>query len=198
MVERIKKWFRKIGRLRPQKMHLDYLAGMLSIPVLILAIFINWSNLIHQNAPTKPGVSPSPQVIVVPQKTTQTIIPTNSPVCTKSIGPISIASPTEGQTVSDNPVCITISYPDATYCSVVWSYRINGGTWSDYTTNSPCLYNLPNGKIQFDLRVTSTVSSDSTSLSRSFTYTGTNAVPSPTPTPTTAPSPTPVASSSAQ
>lgn len=196
--EKMKKAWEKFRRVRLQKIHLDWFLGILSIPVLVTAIILNWTSLTRQNTPVKSTISPSPQVIVVPQKTTQTIMPTSSPACTKSIGPISISSPTEAETVSDNPVCITISYPDPAYCSVVWSYRINGGNWSDYNTNSPCLYNLPNGKVQFDLRVTSTVGTDTISLSRSFTYTGATASPTVTPTPTNNPTPSPVASSSAQ
>ena len=179
-IEKLQRAWRHFQKYRLQKIHLDWIISILSIPVLITAIIINWGNLSHKPMPvTIPSASPSPQVIV---------LPTSSPSCTKSIGPISISYPTEGQSVSDNPVCITISYPDTSYCSVVWSYRINNGSWSDFSNNTPCLYNLPNGTTQFDLRVNSTVSSSTTTLSRSFVYAG------PTPTAT----PTPVATSSAQ
>ncbi|MCL4417482.1 MAG: hypothetical protein M1365_12460 [Actinobacteria bacterium] len=95
--------------------------------------------------------------------------------CKKTVGPISISYPSEGETVSDNPVCITIKYDDPNYCSVVWSYRINNNTWSDYSNNSACLYNLSKGEVKFDLRIQSTVSQDQTkSLSRTFNYQGTS------------------------
>ncbi len=179
---------RKIKKLRPQKMHLDYVAGILSIPLLIMGLIVNFSNIAKK--PSTNTATPTPQVIVVPEKTTTApniiVQPTNSNVCKKTVGPISISSPAEGETISDNPVCFTISYPDENYCSVVWSYRINGGSWSEYNTNAPCLYNLPSGNVSFQLRVTSTVSSDSKSLTRNFTYKG-SAVTS-----------TPSASSSAQ
>jgi len=191
-VEKMRRAAAKFARVRLKKIHLDYLAGILSIPVLVTAIIINWSNLTHKTTPVTQNVSPSPQVIIVPQGAS--VVPTSSPTCQKSVGPIAISSPTEGESVSDNPVCITIDYSDPNYCSVVWSYRINGGAWSDFNNTSPCLYNLPNGEVAFNLRVNSTVSSDQQTLSRSFTYTG-SAVATPTPSPTF--TPTPVASSSA-
>lgn len=166
----------KIKKLKPQKMHLDYIAGLLSIPLLVMGLIVNFSNISKKPATTT--ASPTPQVIVVPEKDTSgntsrpVVIPTNTAACQKTIGPISITSPEEGDTVTDNPVCITISYPNTNYCSVVWSYRINNGAWSDYNNNSPCLYNIPSGNVQFQLRVTSTVSTDTKSITRNFTYKG--------------------------
>src|SRR5579883_2989164 len=158
--EKLQKVVKKFFQYRIKKIHLDYIAGILSIPVLIMAILVNWGNLTHKTAaPISP--SPSPQVIVVPQQNagSQNAAQTQS-ACIKQIGPISISSPQEGETVTDNPVCITIDYANPNYCSVVWSYRINGGSWSDFNNTSPCLYNLPNGAVRIDVRVNSTVSSD--------------------------------------
>lgn len=191
-IEKIKKSTEKFARVRLKKIHLDYIAGLLSIPVLITAIIINWGNLSHHNNVPTSQASPSPQVIIVPQNTSVTATPVSSS-CIKSIGPITITSPTEGQNVTDNPVCITIDYADPSYCPVIWSYRINGGSWSDFNNSSPCLYNLPSGTVQFNLRVNSTTSSDQKTLTRTFTYSGSGSV-----TPTTSqPTPTLVASSSA-
>lgn len=188
-VEKIKRAVRKFARVRLQKIHLDWIVGILSIPVLITAIVVNWSNLSTKHPTTVPA-TPSPQVIIVPQNNTG-VVPTSS-TCIKSVGPITISSPTEGEIVSDNPVCITIDYSDPTYCSVVWSYRINGGSWSDFNNTSPCLYNLPSGQVSVNLRVNSTVSSDQKSLTRTFTYTGSNTI-----TTTVTPTPTNTATSSA-
>ncbi len=206
MIEKVKtlsnRITHKIRRMRLQKMHIDYIAGLLTIPVLLTAIMINFGNLNKNTKTTTTTETPSPQVIIVTTapnnnnadvSQNQTALPTPTPVCQKNIGPISITSPTEGQTVSDNPVCIQINYSDSNYCSVVWSYRINGGSWSDFNNNSPCLYNLSNGNIQFQLRVNSTVSSDSTTLTRNFVYDGANnpvITPTPTPLPTSTPTPT--------
>lgn len=194
---KFKRGTQRFARIRLKKMHLDYIAGLLSIPVLISAIIINWGNLSHRSAPVVPTVSPSPQVIIVPQNSgnsSSQTLPTSSPICKKSIGPISITSPTEGETISDNPVCVSIDYSDPSYCSVVWSYRINGGSWSDFNNTSPCLYNLPNGTVTVNLRVNSTVSTNQATFTRSFIYNGSTAL-TPTGTPTTIP--TPVGSSSA-
>ena len=190
-IEKIQRATSKFARVRLKKIHLDYIAGLLSIPVLITAIMINWGNLSKNVQPAAKTTSPSPQVIVVPQNTNSAsnTEPTSTS-CKKGVGPIAITSPQEGDSVSDNPVCVTIDYSDPSYCGVVWSYRINGGSWSDFNNTSPCLYNLPSGNVHVDLRVNSTSSTDQRTLSRNFTYTGSNNSSS-TPTPTS------VASSSA-
>ena len=192
LMKSIKKWIKK---LKLQKMHLDYLVGILSIPVLVTAIILNWGNL-HKTDTPQASPTPTPQVLIISPATkapTTNPVPSPSGVCQKQIGPVDISYPQEGQTVSDNPLCITINYPDSSYCSVVWSYRINNGSWSDYNTNAPCLYNLPNGSSQFQLRVQSTASQDTKTLVRNFSYQGANNSPSPTPSST----PSPTASSSA-
>lgn len=175
-MEKLQKAVKKFTRVRLQKMHLDYLAGILSIPVLISAIIINWGNLSKIETNTK--VTPTPEVIIVNQKTPATPV-TPSASCRKIVGPIEITSPEEGDTVTDSPLCITISYPDSDYCSVVWSYRINNGPWSDFNNTSPCFYNVPSGPVQFSLRVNSTVSSSQKTLTRNFTYEGTTITPTP-------------------
>lgn len=195
-IEKIKRGVQRFAKYRLRKIHLDWLISILSIPVLFTAIVINWGNLTHK-APAPTVASPSPQVIVVPQTNTNNNQETSPSSCTKNVGPITISSPTEGQAVNDNPVCITIDYTNSSYCSVVWSYRINGGSWSDFSNNTPCLYNLPNGNVTFDLRVNSTVSSDNLTLSRHFIYTGSTTVATPTISPTQSPTPTTVASGSA-
>jgi hypothetical protein len=164
-LQRFLKPFKRLG-----KNHLDFLTALLSIPVLLSVIILNYNNL------RKPGDVPTPTpvqrpVIVLPTGNTN---PTPSASCKKDIGPISISSPQEGETVNDNPVCFTIRYDDANYCSVVWSYRVNNGSWSAFTSNNPCIYNLPNGNVKFDLRVQSTVSQKEASLTRNFVYKNSN------------------------
>lgn len=164
----IKKFIKK---LQIRKNHLDWVAGALSIPVLLTVIILNLSNLNSQkkNSPTQ---APAEKVIVVPQNNNQStpgVEPTNV-FCKKEVGPISITNPKEGETVTDNPLYITIKYNASDYCSVVWSYRINSSSWSEYNSNSPSLYNLPNGNVKFELRVQSTVSQDTDSLTRNFMY----------------------------
>lgn len=172
--KKFKKW---LAGLHGKKHHLDLIIALLTIPVLLTVII---SNLINFQKSSKNSAQPTPPqaqkiIIQAPTAVPQKIQPVKNAVvpisnCKKVVGPISISFPAEGQTVSDNPVCITIKYDDPNYCSVVWSYRINGGSWSDYSSNSVCFNNLSNGNTRFDLRVQSTVSQDQTSISRSFNY----------------------------
>ena len=171
-----------IKKLPDKKHHLDFIAALLTIPVLLSVILLNYNN-INNLQKSKTATVPAPtasapvekQIIVVPgQGSQQQASPAAllSSSCQKDIGPVSISYPSENQTVSDNPLCITINYDNQDYCSVVWSYRINGGSWSDFTSNNPCIYNLQNGNVKFDLRVQSTVIQKEIDLTRNFTYNG--------------------------
>ena len=102
-------------------------------------------------------------------------------MCKREIGPVVIASPNEGDVVLNNPVNFIIKYEDESFCSVVWSYRINGGSWSEFGSNAPTVYNLPRGSVKFELRVQSTVSGDQEQIERNFSYRGVQVSPSPTP-----------------
>ena len=187
MKEKILKAIKTAKKIPQKKHHLDFLAALLTIPVLLSVIILNYNNL--NNLQKAKNASPSPtaqekQIIIVsPSQIPNTVNnPTPISSCKKQIGPISITYPSDNQTVSDNPVCVNISYNDANYCSVVWSYRINGGAWSDYNSNNPCLYNIPNGNVKFELRVQSTVvQSQQQTLTRNFVYNGQGTVPTPTP-----------------
>jgi hypothetical protein len=186
-IQKIKSIPQNIKKIKLRKIHLEYITAVLSIPVLITAIIINVGNLTNK----KVVVSATPTPIMVPPRdpqNRQNVTPTpTAQICQKTVGPVSITSPTEGQTVTDNPLCIIIKYADSNYCSVVWSYRLNNGSWSEYNSSSPCLYSLANGDVSFELRVKSTVSSDQETLTRNFIYAGNS---NPTTTPTITPSPT--------
>lgn len=183
--KKISKWFHQ---LPDRKRYFDLIAGVLGIPALILVIILNYNNLQSNKKSTTPAPTP------VQTSTTPIIIQTGpsgsqnsnndsqtpSTACKKQIGPISISYPQEGATVSDNPLNIIINYNDSDYCSVVWSYRINGGQWSDYSSNSIALYNMPSGNVTLDLRIQSTVSQDQSIITRHFTYSGSNNNPTPT------------------
>ncbi len=182
--------------LPDKKHHLDFLAALLSIPVLLSVILLNYTNLNNLQksktsltpVPTASvSTSPTQQIIVVPQDNNAQQQSSPSAIltpasCQKAIGPVSITYPAEGQTVSDNPLCVNISYDNTNYCSVVWSYSINGGPWSNFTGNNPCIYNLPNGNVKFNLRVQSTVVQTEVGLTRNFVYGG-SVVATPTPSP---------------
>jgi len=181
-MKKIKKLF---SGLPGKKNHLDLIIALLTIPVLLLVIFTNVMNF-QKSSKDTPSPTPiaSKEIIIqvgptgsqaVVQPVKNAVVPVTG--CKKLVGPISVSFPTEGQTVTDNPVCINIKYSDPNYCSVVWSYRINNNTWSDYSSNSVCLYNLPKGTVKFDLRAQSTVSQDQTSISRTFNYQGSTDTP---------------------
>lgn len=171
-------YLRKILKGFSQRKHnLDLVIALITIPVLLTILITNLLNLQNKSkTTTEPeakqiiikedasGNNPAPSVI------TEKIIQVDSKLCKKEVGPIDISFPKEGETVTDNPVCIIIKHDNENYCSVVWSYRINDGTWSEYGSNSVCLYNAPQGNIKFDLRVQSTTSNDQASLNRSFNY----------------------------
>lgn len=181
MKRKLFKFINTAKKITHKKHHLDFIVAVLTIPVLLSVIVLNYSNL--QKSKTE-DIVPTPteskqQIIVVPKDSTKensTQAPIN-PSCTKDIGPISITSPKEKETVTANPVCITIDYSDLSFCSVVWSYRINGGEWSDFNSSNPCIYNLPAGNVKFDLKVQSTVKQKEENLTRSFIYAGTTVSP---------------------
>ncbi len=195
MKEKLSKRLSKIVHIAKnapnKKTHLDFIAALLTIPVLLSVIILNYNNLNNLQKSKITNPSPTAQekqvIIVSPSQIPGATVnsPAPAPSCKKQIGPLSISYPSENQTVSDNPVCVNISYTDTSYCSVVWSYRINGGTWSDYNSNNPCLYNMPNGNIKFDLRVQSTVAQDQQqTFTRNFVYNGQGTIATPSPTPT--------------
>jgi hypothetical protein len=171
------------AKLHGKKHHLDLIIALLTIPVLLTVITTNLLSL-QKNSKNFPTPTPAPAKEIIIQTATaptgsqsvvqQQVKNTVEPIanCKKLVGPISISFPTEGQIVSDNPICIVIKYEDPNYCSAVWSYRINSSAWSEYSSNSVCLYNLPKGLVKFDLRAQSTVSQNQVSLSRSFTFSG--------------------------
>ncbi|HEX7042559.1 MAG TPA: hypothetical protein VF189_04895 [Patescibacteria group bacterium] len=187
MVHKTKELVKKLPIIKP---HLDLLAAILTIPVLITVIILNFSNLAGKKATITP--TPSPEistkveyrtVTTAPHYTNSNPNPTDSPTCKQDIGPISISDPSEGEKVTANPVCIGIDYQGNGYCSVVWAYRVNGGPLSDYSNNSVCLYNMPPGNVTFELDVKSLVSSNTRVITRTFQY-------SPPVTPTATPTPT--------
>ncbi|HXS15389.1 MAG TPA: hypothetical protein VN711_04625 [Candidatus Saccharimonadales bacterium] len=201
-LDKTKEVVRKLPKIKP---HLDFLAAILTIPVLLTVIILNFSTLSKNKTasitptPTNTSIpfSTNSQVkslTIIPVKATPTPSQQNTNGCSPTIGPISIVSPSENQTVTTNPVCIGISYSASGYCSVVWAYRINGGALSDYSNNSACLYNMPSGPVTFELDVKSLAGNDTTILQRHFVYQGATTPtvsPSPTSTPSVSPTPSP-------
>ncbi|OGG09567.1 hypothetical protein A2154_01410 [Candidatus Gottesmanbacteria bacterium RBG_16_43_7] len=195
IVENIKSWYRS---LPDKKRYIEFLTALLTVPVL-LTVIINNLNTIKsiRNTDQSPNTSPSGSANPVYIITGQTgVIPISSveptPIitpasgtplaCVKKVGPVEIVYPQQNQIVTKNPVCLDILYQQGNYCSVVWSYRINDGDWSDYSDRSICMYNLEPGIKLLNLRVRSIAASDEVILNRSFTVAG-SLIPSPTATP---------------
>lgn len=189
MKRKISKFFNSLKKAPERKHYLEFITAALSIPVLLTVILVNVNNLNagKKDAAVTPPPTAEPREIIIREgsNSTEKTVPTNA-VCKKDIGPISISYPKEGATLTDNPVNFIIKHDDA-YCTVVWSYRINGGSWSEYSSNAPSVYNLPSGAIKFELRIQSTVSNDQDSIERNFIYQGASVS---TPTSTSAPTPT--------
>jgi len=191
ITKHIKKLLRSYRGIPDKKVYLEFLTGLLSIPVLLTVILLNVNNLKNEKKDT-PSPTPQQQIIYVSPSAKDDNArptPTDSPACKKGIGEFEITSPDEGDSISDNPVNLTVQYTPNGYCAVVWSYRINNGSWSGYDDKSIALYNLPRGNVSVDLRVKSIVTGEEKTITRKFVYTGASS---------TANDPTPVASSSAQ
>lgn len=191
LLERIKRWYR---RLPDKKRYLEFITALLTIPVLLTVTVSNILNLQSRNQTPTPVITQ----IITPQSTPQptiqpsvtaTIIPTSTPTpspsaqCKKEIGQVTIADPDENAVVTSDPVCLDIVREGADYCAVVWSYRINGSAWSEYTDKSICMYGLTDGVKNLELRIKSIVTGAETILKRTFII--------PSPTPTITPTPTP-------
>lgn len=191
VLEQIRAWYRK---LPDKKRYLEFITALLTIPVLLTVLLSNITNLNkkEQATPTPTAATQPTPVLPTTQPTIISIYsntkdattsPTLTPTmqCTPGVGPITIVYPAENQTVSTDPVCLDISRQASNYCSVVWTYRINNGSWSNYTANSICMYGLTSGDKTLDLRVKSIVTGDDAVFTRHFTVAGTVSLPSPTP-----------------
>lgn len=185
IIDKIKAWYRKL----PEKKHyVEFITAILSVPVMITVIILNLNNLtqqknINQKLTTDEKITPiqviingsdsqneknEPKVTLSQPSGIPSVTPTK---CIGELGPVSILSPRENEVVTKDPVCITISTGSG-YCSVIWSYSLNGGDWSVFSDKNICLHNLDNGNITLQLKIKSTSSEDEITLQRSFIYQG--------------------------
>ena len=167
---------RILKKIPDNKTYIEFITALLSIPVLLTVILLNFNSL--RTPKTDNTTTPTPQTVVVtvPDSGKPQTIVTQEEECIPEIGPIEITSPEEGEVVTDNPLFVSIRYEQDEFCSVVWSYRINGGKWSEYDDRSIALYNPPPGAIKFELRIKSVVGTDTEILTKNFSYTGTEIV----------------------
>jgi len=191
--------------LPDKKKYIEVITASLSIPVLLSVVLMNYLNIQEKRKiETTPieivtPVSQAPQVITIIRDretdtapiSTPTTDPNASPTetvnitqaeCIKKIGPVSIASPKNNSTVTSNPLEIFIEYDQGDYCSVVWSYRINNDSWSDYSDNNIVIYNMESGDKTLEVRVKSITSKDEKILTQKFTYTNPSVTSIATPT----------------
>lgn len=171
-------------RLPDKKRYFEFVTALLTIPVMLTVLITNVNNLQSQQksaVPTPPtaslsaGAGAAPTASPRPTRPSATGTPTptvNPAQCKREIGPVSIINPDQDQTVTGDPVCIDVAREGSDYCAVVWSYRINGGGWSDYTDKSICLYSLSAGNKHLELRVKSVVTGEERVLERSFAVAG--------------------------
>lgn len=190
MRRKIVKLLRSIQKAPERKHYLEFITAALSIPVLLTVILLNLNNLNSQKKDSPAIPTPQTKEIIIRDNSgdKNTPKPTDTPTCKKGVGTVTISYPKEGAAITDNPVNFIILHDEA-YCSVVWSYRIQGGTWSEYSSNSPSVYNMASGQTMFELRVQSTVSQDQQMFTRNFNYQG--AVTTATPTSAAIITPTP-------
>lgn len=180
----LKRFLTSYRRIPDKKPYIEFVTAILSIPVLLTVILLNLNTLTgNKDKEETKDTNPAPQTVVItaPDSRTETRTIINEEECTPEVGPVEITAPEDGETVTDNPVFVSISYEQGEYCSVVWSYRINGGSWSDYDDRSIALYNPPPGNIRLELRVKSIVGNDSRTLTHNFIYQG-NSIIQTTPT----------------
>lgn len=194
---RVRTWYRG---LPDKKRYVEFITAILTVPVLLTVLISNIAN-INNNKKNEEKVNPTPiitaapteKIIVITEKVsdkeasatpTFTPTPTVAKACVKEVGPVRITSPTDGQLMTNNPVCIKVGYQAGDYCSVVWSYRLDEGVWSDYTDKDICLYNLVPGPKTLEIKIKSSQSDDEVTLIRNFYY---QTRESPTSTPTVSP-----------
>ncbi len=195
----IQKLYQKLTGLPHKKHYLEFVTALLSIPVLLTVVYMNYLSI--QEKRIKDAITPTP----APTQSVITIIrekevdrepdaPTpdsdqSATECDPGIGVVEIINPDENETLSDNPLEIDIEYKKGDYCAVVWSYRINGSSWSDYNDNNIVIYNMPSGQKKLELRIKNIASGETQTIERNFTYKNMQEIATPTPTPTSSPTP---------
>ena len=180
-----KSFKRSVKEFHTKKPHIEFFTALLTIPVLLTVIILNLNNLKDEDKVETPK---NETIIITQAAPNEKEVIVTTAACEPGIGDISIVNPEEGDDVSGNPVSVDIVYEPEGFCEVVWSYRINDGSWSSYDDRSIALYNLPSGEIKFDLRVKSVVNTTQKTLTRNFRYSGGGSI-SVTPTPTNTPTP---------
>jgi len=187
MLNTVKNWYKKLPDRKPW---IDLATAVLTIPVLVTVIIINISNLKkdgNANDTNKTSLTPTIIEKVVNQylipSAAETLISDNTdehslvddresptPVCNLDPAPYEIIFPKEGENVYVDPVCISLNKLGENFCTTQWAYRINNSSWSTYTNDPICLYNMAGGAVTLDIRTKSTVSGREKTYTRKFIY----------------------------
>ncbi|MCL4364429.1 hypothetical protein M1328_04295 [Patescibacteria group bacterium] len=202
--QKIRNWYRS---LPDKKRYFEFIAAVLTVPVLLTVLITNLSNINNskksspqETSTTTPAPTERTIIITNPTVPVASTSPTLTPTatqCKPQVGPVEIASPVESQLISDDPLCLQINYQAGEFCSVVYSYSLDNSNWSPYTDKSICLYNLAPGPKTLELKIKSSQSADEITLIRNFYYkskagpTPTGTIPSITPLASPTVSPTP-------
>ena len=178
MLVKVKNWYRE---LPDNKKWVDMITAVLTIPVLVTVIVSNIGNLKKENDREELTQKPQPTIerVIISEKQPD---PSPTPSCISELPNYEISYPASGDKITDDPVCISLNRQDeGNFCPVVWAYRINNSSWSTYTTDPICLYNMATGPVKLEVRTKSTATGLEKTYSRNFNY-GTNLPVSPTPT----------------
>lgn len=179
LLDKVTDWYKDLPN---KKQYVEFVTAILSVPVLVTVIISNVNNLRAKNS--EATVPPTPTTIIKyvtgekqdperNEKPSITPTPTVSPTagdCKKEVGPVDISYPEENGVVTENPVTVTISYHPGEFCAVVWSYRINGSSWSPFDDKSIALYGMTAGEKKLELKVKSIASGSEKTLTRNFSY----------------------------
>ena len=170
-INKFKQGFKNYPNKKP---YLEFFTALLTIPVLLTVVAVNYNNLKggNNNNPKQASTIVVTQPPIANNEPSEREVVVTKDACKEGLGDIAILSPEENEEVSGNPVFVDVSYDDREHCQAVWSYRINGGAWSSYDDRSIALYGLSQGNIKFDLRVKSVVNSDQKTITRNFIYSG--------------------------
>lgn len=182
------------SKLLDKKRYLEFITALLSVPVLITVLFINYMSIQERNqSPQDTQKQPIITIVQQGDSSEKKPTPTDTVECLPEIGDINIETPQEGATISSNPLTIDVErvQDGKKYCSIVWSYRINSGTWSDFSDKDISVFNMESGEKTLELKVKSIVSGEERNITRKFIYKNTQEVPTPTPTATSTPAPSP-------
>lgn len=203
------KFIKNLRDLPEKKRYIEFFSAILSLPVLITVILLNVNNLnnLKKNSETTPDPTPtnapisandndqnSLSISEIQSMISSTIQNSTSPPasstgtftpapqnCKNEIGPVRIISPREGEIVARDPVLIDITN-DPEYCSLIWSYSLDGQPWAEFTNKAIYLYNLTPGDKNLEVKIRNPSNDNEIILKKNFTYQGTGATSTPIPT----------------